>query len=680
MSSSTGRIHATPRNSSTRAGLWVRIGIAALVLLAASCGGEEAAFAPSPAVVGPSPAPVLPTTEPPAPTAAPSPALTAPATPAGTITVKVADHANLGTILVDGSGRTLYLFSADERNQSNCAGSCTEAWPPLLTVHDVSAGEDVTVDALGSLIRDDGSNQVTYNGWPLYYFAGDETPGDAKGQNNGDVWFVVSVYGGPKQNNAAVKTSEHPELGTVLTDASGRTLYLFTVDERDKSNCLGGCALAWPPLLTVGDPTADEAIADERLSSVTRGDGSVQVTYNGWPLYYYAPDRGPGEARGQNSGSLWYVVSTYGGPIQTNAMVRTYDLPGLGTILTEASGRTVYLFTMDERNKSSCSGGCALAWPPLLTVGAPTAEEGVATRRLGSITREDGYAQVTYDGWPLYYFAPDEKPGDAMGQSVGDVWFVVSSAGEAVTITSPTPTAMDHATPVPTATALAVEPSPTPMPTSIVTAGPTVSPTPTSSPISSPPSATREVATIEDYAASQFFPATVIVIKDVPVNLSMTRLHSEHVNRFTIEPFVFSRPFAPPGAVGRVQFTPDQSGQFKMRNVGHFFEGDFIVAESVEDAKTLIAQRGIQEFSLIHNMEAGWIISDRIVVQKDVPVKVYNTSLMGNGRVSIDPFYRPQGVNVEERKITTFEFIPDVAGEFAIRNGDEVAIGTLVVE
>ena len=128
---------------------------------------------------------------------------------------------------------------------------------PLLTVRDASAGEGVTIDALGSITRDDGSNQVTYNGWPLYYFAGDETPGDAEGQNSGGVWFVVSVYGGPTQDNATVTTSEHPQLGTILTDASGRTLYLFTVDERDKSNCLGGCALAWPPLLTVGDPTAD---------------------------------------------------------------------------------------------------------------------------------------------------------------------------------------------------------------------------------------------------------------------------------------------------------------------------------------------------------------------------------------------------------------------------------------
>ena len=351
------------------------------------------------------------------------------------------------------------------------------------------------------ITRTDGSNQVTYNGWPLYYFASDETAGDAEGQGSGDVWFVVSVYGGPKQTGAAVTTSEHPELGVILTDASGRTLYLFTVDERDKSNCLGGCALAWPPLLTIGDPTADADIAEERLSTIIRSDDSEQVTYNGWPLYYYEPDRGPGDTRGQNSGSLWYVVSTHGGPIQTNAVVQTSDRPDLGVILTEASGRTVYLFTMDEPNQSHCIGGCALAWPPLLTVGSPTPGEGVPHERLDSVRREDGYLQVTYNGSPLYYFAPDEMPGDTLGQGVGDVWFVVSPVGEAVMVMPPTPTLMVHSTTTPTPAESAEEPSPT-----LTPPGPIESPTPAPPTAAGQAPTVQEIVTIENYAASQFFP------------------------------------------------------------------------------------------------------------------------------------------------------------------------------
>ena len=172
----------------------------------------------------------------------------------------------------------------------------------------------------------------------------------------------------------------------------------------------------------------------------------------------------------------------------------------------------------------------------------------------------------------------------------------------------------------------------------------------------------------------------MIVIKDVPVSLLMTRLHREHVNQFTIEPFVSGRPFAPPGSVATVEFTPDQAGEFKMRNVGHRFQGDFIVVESVVEAKNLVAQRGIQEFSLIHDLESGSTSPARTVIQIDIPVRIYNTSLQGDVQVSIEPFYKSEEVNVRQKKISTFEFIPDVAGEFAITDGNGTVIGTLVVE
>ena len=120
---------------------------------------------------------------------------------------------------------------------------------------DTSAGP-----VLGTIDRGDGTTQVTYNGWPLYYFAPEQKPGDAAGQNVADVWFVVSAAGGPIQTGAFVSTSDHTVLGTILTDARGRTLYLFTMDVKDRSTCSEGCALAWPPMLTVGTPEAEEAV------------------------------------------------------------------------------------------------------------------------------------------------------------------------------------------------------------------------------------------------------------------------------------------------------------------------------------------------------------------------------------------------------------------------------------
>ena len=112
-------------------------------------------------------------------------------------TVTVADHPQLGTILVDGEGRTLYLFTRDEGNTSSCTGGCAESWPPLLAsfVHLELAGEGVQADLLGTFDRSDGSSQVTYNGHPLYNFSSDQEAGQARGQSIGGVWFVVSPTG-----------------------------------------------------------------------------------------------------------------------------------------------------------------------------------------------------------------------------------------------------------------------------------------------------------------------------------------------------------------------------------------------------------------------------------------------------------------------------------------------------
>ena len=229
---------------------------------------------------------------------------------------------------------------------------------------------------------------------------------------------------------AMVNTSSRSNLGVHLVDGDGMTIYLYTRDERNVTNCSGGCAEAWPPLVTEGEPTPGEGLDDGRLGTITREDGSSQVTYNGWPLYRFSGDQAAGDANGQDSRGVWFTVTTDGGPIQSNAAVNTAEHPDLGTILVEASGRSLYLRTSDEPSVSTCSGGCARAWPPLVTVGDPAAGEGVDGDLLGTITREDGSVQATYNGRPVYYYAADEKPGDTNGHEVGGVWFTVSIAGE----------------------------------------------------------------------------------------------------------------------------------------------------------------------------------------------------------------------------------------------------------
>jgi predicted lipoprotein with Yx(FWY)xxD motif len=104
----------------------------------------------------------------------------------------------------------------------------------------------------------------------------------------------------------------------------------------------------------------------------------------------------------------------------------------LGSILVNSGGRTVYLFKGDSGTKSTCSGACASAWPPLLATGTPTAGSGPTASKLGTTTRSDGSHQVTYNGHPLYMFINDKKPGDVNGQGVtafGASWFALTPSG-----------------------------------------------------------------------------------------------------------------------------------------------------------------------------------------------------------------------------------------------------------
>lgn len=112
-------------------------------------------------------------------------------------------------------------------------------------------------------------------------------------------------------------------------------------------------------------------------------------------------------------------------PLQaSDATVKASEHPSLGTIVTDPDGMTLYVFTQDEAQTSNCSGGCAENWPPLEAHGGTLLAVG-APGFLQTIHRDDGTDQVTYDGQPLYYFASDDEPGDASGQGLNDVWFVI---------------------------------------------------------------------------------------------------------------------------------------------------------------------------------------------------------------------------------------------------------------
>ncbi len=116
---------------------------------------------------------------------------------------------------------------------------------------------------------------------------------------------------------AQVIVKSNPKFGSILTDAQGRTLYLLTKDGPNAPTCYNDCAKIWPPLLANGASTAGTGLDASKLGTVMRTDGGTQVAYNGHPLYYYAPDKNPGDTNGEGIGGVWFVVSPSGEPIKS---------------------------------------------------------------------------------------------------------------------------------------------------------------------------------------------------------------------------------------------------------------------------------------------------------------------------------------------------------------------------
>lgn len=113
----------------------------------------------------------------------------------------------------------------------------------------------------------------------------------------------------------------------------------------------------------------------------------------------------------------------------------TADVGNFGEIVVDGTGRTLYIFTKDTADppKSNCDGDCAVMWPPVEAGSGDPQLEGIDASLVGTVTRTDGSKQLTLKGWPLYQFAKDTKAGDAKGQAVGGVWWVVGADGKKIT-------------------------------------------------------------------------------------------------------------------------------------------------------------------------------------------------------------------------------------------------------
>lgn len=233
----------------------------------------------------------------------------------------------------------------------------------------------------------------------------------------------------PNDNPSPPTTSATPapsetrstSIGDVFVyGAANRTLYTFANDDTGGSNCNGGCAVTWPPIV------ADSEQEDGAFSTIQRNDDSLQWAFKGAPLYYYEGDAAEGEINGEGLGNVWFVARP--DPVETRTIGIGEVLAGLGSTKTgesdaavrnEFNGRTLYVFANDEPDVSNCNEGCATNWPPLY------ADFGAQSDgKLTVIERSDGTRQWSYESQPLYFYSGDSAAGDTNGEGLGNVWTV----------------------------------------------------------------------------------------------------------------------------------------------------------------------------------------------------------------------------------------------------------------
>jgi predicted lipoprotein with Yx(FWY)xxD motif len=219
------------------------------------------------------------------------------------------------------------------------------------------------------------------------------------------------------------------KLGSIVTDSAGMTLYRFDKDTvGSKSACDGQCATTWPPV-PANDATASAGLNPELLGSITRSDGSKQLTLAGWPMYRFAKDAKAGDTNGQGVNGTWFASATDGKKAgKARPALGVLDSPTLGKVLTDKNGKTLYLFTKDQPwpMKTACDAACLRKWTPSgLVTEADVKALGLDPKVIFTFTTPNGTRQEAFNCWPAYTFKGDKEAGQTNGQGVGGVWFAI---------------------------------------------------------------------------------------------------------------------------------------------------------------------------------------------------------------------------------------------------------------
>ncbi|MCC9065966.1 COG4315 family predicted lipoprotein [Flavobacterium piscisymbiosum] len=224
-----------------------------------------------------------------------------------------------------------------------------------------------------------------------------------------------------------VSLSTSTTLGSYLSDKDGKSLYFFSTDAQDKVTCTGGCELVWPPFY-LDNLTADKlgtGLTFSDFATITTASGKKQVTYKGWPLYYYAPNvngtnttEAAGKTTGDGVGGVWFIAKPDYSIMIVRSQLVGHDTKnyksdytvgdGLTTYFTDAKGITLYTFKNDNFKKNNFTKADFSnngVWPIYETdkIVVPS----VLDKSKFSVITVFGKSQLTYNGWPLYYFGQD---------------------------------------------------------------------------------------------------------------------------------------------------------------------------------------------------------------------------------------------------------------------------------
>lgn len=300
-------------------------------------------------------------------------------------------------------------------------------------------------------VRPAGAEKAIGDGYGDAYDTGYGSTGSEAGSGSGS---DPSMASGGAAGTLSVR--EVPDVGSVVTDGAGATLYRFDKDtaQPPRSNCEGSCATTWPAV-PADDAKAAAGIEAGLLGSVERADGTRQLTLAGWPVYRYAKDTRAGEAKGEGVGGTWHALAADGkkaadqkagagagsGAGSGTGSGAGAETPGLsvaadgklGKILVGAGGHTLYRFDKDSAwpMKFGCLDACLNTWKPAAPVDKAKVS-GIPAGLVGSVKRPDGSEQMTIDCWPVYLFTGDTEPGQTNGHNKQGLWFAVNDAGKKV--------------------------------------------------------------------------------------------------------------------------------------------------------------------------------------------------------------------------------------------------------